>query len=402
MYDVIVAGSGPAGSIAACRMAESGHKVVVVDWREKLGDKLCTGIVGRQCLERFPANSSDIHHEACSATLVAPSGKSHTIAKDEPQAYIIDRVAFVAALAGRAQEAGASLRLGERVEGIQVDDAGVTVRTTSGTGSGVYEAKALVIATGFSTPLLKMVGLEELGPEGHMVGSQVEVAASHVENTEIHLGEAVAPGSFGWVVPLSGDHALVGMVSRGRLNGHMGAFLSAMQRRGKAGAAVNQPRRWGIPIKPLPRTYADRVLVVGDAAGFVKPTTGGGIYYALLSGEIAAQTVHDAFLADDFSGRSMKRYESAWKSVFGRELRIGYYARRLYESLGDDQIEYLLDAFVASDMLDDLVSNGDLAFDWHSGPILKAVGHHELGRVIRSFGPVVAPFLSRLNGSRPG
>ena len=68
---MIVAGAGPAGNVAALRLSEMGHRVAVVDWRESLGDKLCTGIVGRECVERYPPDKADIWREAQSATIVA-------------------------------------------------------------------------------------------------------------------------------------------------------------------------------------------------------------------------------------------------------------------------------------------------------------------------------------------
>ena len=122
----------------------------------------------------------------------------------------------------------------------------------------------------------------------------------------------------------------------------MDSLLSSLRRAGRVRSVLKEPRRWGIPIKPLAKTYGDRVLVVGDAAGFVKPTTGGGIYYALLSGEAAAEAAHGAIAAGDYSARRMKLFEDSWRDTFGRELRIGYYARRMYEALGDSQIERLL------------------------------------------------------------
>jgi flavin-dependent dehydrogenase len=228
------------------------------------------------------------------------------------------------------------------------------------------------------------------------------VVAGQLEDTEVYLGDGVAPGSFGWLVPLSGGHALAGLASRHKLNGHMSSFLSGLQQQGKVKSMAGEPRRWSIPIRPLSRTYADRVLVSGDAAGFVKPTTGGGIYYALISGEIAASAVDRAVSADDFSERALKEYETEWKAVFGKELRIGYYARRLYETLSDGQVEYLVSEFLKTNTQKELLSASEFAFDWHSGLILKAIGHRELGKVIRSFGAIVTPFLSRLSGSRPG
>ena len=400
MLDVIVAGGGPAGNLAAYTLSKMGYQVGVLDWRKNLGDKLCTGIVGRECVERYPPDEADIYQEARSATLIAPSGKSHDVANDQPQAYIIDRVAFVASLARRAAEAGACYMLGENVVGIQRSDTAVAVRVSSDSGPRRYEARVIIIASGFGSRLLDMVGLRNGGAADYMVGCQSEVVSHHLNGPEVYLGDAVAPGSFGWLVPLSSSKALAGLVSRRKLNGHMPRFLSALQQMGKVSSVIKEPKRWGIPIKPLQRTFGDRVVVVGDAAGLVKPTTGGGIYYALLSGEIAAQAVHTALASHDYSARRLKGYEVEWKAMFGRELHIGYYARRLYEALGDDQIECLVNEFLSAHTQHGFMSSGEFSFDWHSGPILKAIGHQGLGKAIRSFGPMVAPLLPLLSRSR--
>ena len=397
MLDVIVVGAGPAGNIAAHRLSQLGYKVAVLDWRVNIGDKLCTGIVGRECVERYPPDKADIYRDAQSATVIAPSGKSHEIFNERPQAYIINRVAFVASLARRASEAGASYILGENVVEVQRTDSGVSVHTSSATGARRYQARVMVIASGFGSPVLRMVGLDDGGSAEYMVGCQTEVVADRLEGTEVYLGDTVAPGSFGWLVPLSDSRALAGLVSRHKLNGHMPRFLSSLKQAGKVKSVIKEPKRWGIPIKPLRKTFGDRVLVVGDAAGFVKPTTGGGIYYALLSGEIAADSVNRAFVADDLTAGGLRRYESEWKAVFGKELRIGYYARRMYEALGDDQVECLVDQLLSARIQREFMSAREFSFDWHSGLILKAMGHRELGKLIRSLGPMVAAFLPRLS-----
>ena len=396
MHDVIVAGAGPAGNVAAYRLAGMGYDVAVLDWRLTPGDKLCTGIVGTECLERYPADDADIFKGARSASVVAPSGKSHRIVKDTPQAYIIDRVAYVSSLARRAAEAGADYSLGENIVGIERSSSGVTVSTTGTAGGRRHRARVIIIASGFASPLLRMVGLGDRAGAEYMRCGQAEVEPDGLEDTEVYLGSGIAPGSFGWMVPLSGSRALVGLVSRGRLNGHMAAFMSGLESNGKLTSVIEGPKRWGLPIRPVRKTFGDRVLVAGDAAGFVKPTSGGGIYYALLSGEVAADTVHSASMADDFSARQLKRYETGWKAIFERELRIGYYARLLYETLDDDQIERLLDGFLGTDL------PRDFSFDWHSGLILKAICHRKLGALIKSFGPMVGPLLSRLGGLRAG
>ena len=119
MLDVIIAGAGPAGNIAAHKLSQKGYEVAVVDWRKNIGDKLCTGIVGRECVERYPPDKSDIYQYATSATVISPSGKIHKILNKNPQAYIINRVSVVKSLARNAARAGASYILGENIVGIQ-------------------------------------------------------------------------------------------------------------------------------------------------------------------------------------------------------------------------------------------------------------------------------------------
>ena len=161
MHDVIVAGAGPAGNMAALRLAEAGRDVLVLDWRHNIGDKLCTGIIGRECFERFQPDPETVFHEARSARVFSPSGASYRFERDRPEAYVIDRVAFVASLSRRAEDAGASYVLGEKVVGISANGRGVAVETVGPRGSATYSARALVIASGFGTPLLDMVGLDD-------------------------------------------------------------------------------------------------------------------------------------------------------------------------------------------------------------------------------------------------
>ena len=394
MHDVIVIGAGPAGNIAALELSAKGYRVLVLDWRRDIGNKLCTGIIGAECAERFPPEAEHVISEVRSATLVSPMGTRHRIVRDKTQALIINRVAYVDALARRAMAAGATYKLGSRVAEVEISKEGVSVLTKGGEGQGCYRSSMVIIASGFGTPLLEMVGLQNGRHRDYMVGSQAEVEVYGLEDTEVYLGKDIAPGSFGWLVPVSDSSALIGIVARGGLNGHMGRFISNLQDTGKVRGVIKEPSRWGVPLKPLSKTFRDRVLVVGDAAGLAKPTTGGGIYYALLSGEIAAATAVEALDAGDFSARRLKGYETKWRAVFGRDLRIGYGARVLYEAMGDRQLERLLSAFASREVQSDLIGSPEFSFDWHGGVILRALRHRDLRPLIESFGPIVARLLS--------
>ncbi len=134
-----------------------------------------------------------------------------------------------------------------------------------------------------------------------------------------------------------------------------------------------------IPIAPLQRTFAGRALVVGDAAGQNKPTTGGGIYYGLLCAQAAARTAAAAFEKGDFSVETMGRYEEEWRHQLGREIKVGSFFRRLAERLTDKEIDDLF-RVVQSDGILSAVT-GKARFDWHRDVIYFALRHPALGRI---------------------
>ena len=396
LRDAIVIGAGPAGNIAASELASKGWDVAVVDWRENLGEKLCTGIVGMECHERFPVRPEHVYRHARSAAVFSPSGIEYPVVADRTTALIVDRAAYIRSMADTAIGEGAEYILGRRVSKIECSGSGISVETVAEGPISRIDAKMAIVTSGFGTPLLRMVGLRAGKKTDHMVGNQTEVRAEGLAGTEVYTGDHIAPESFGWLVPLDGSRALVGIMSRHKLNGHLQHFQEFLTAKGKISEPNPAAKSWGIPLKPVSKTYGDRVLVAGDAAGFAKPTTGGGIYYALISGQMAGRAAVEALENERFSASDLKGYESQWKQGIGKEFRVGYYARMLFESMSDEQLERLMSLFLSDGMLQDLVLSPDFSFDWHSGIITKTVRHGDLTPVIRSFGPIVAPFLARL------
>ena len=398
MYDVIVIGAGPCGNMAALELAERGIRVAVLERRANIGDKLCTGIIGRECAELFPPAPEHIHGEARSATIVSPGGRRYRIARKETHAYIVNRAAYVNSVAERAQQAGAEYVLNTRVTDIRITDAHAEIDVIREDGRHTYHCRVVILASGFGSSLLRMAGIKD-GKAGkrdeYLVGYQVEADATDLFETEVYLGSDTAQNSFAWLVPLSEGRALVGMAPRRRANGQMEAFIKRLQSDGKIDSIAGRPQTWGIPIRPLSPSYGDRALAAGDAAGLVKPTTGGGIYYALLSGRIAAEAAHNAISSGKCTASDLRDYERNWKAVFGRELRVGYYARMLFETLTDDQIERLMIEFLSDGALDDYIGE-DVAFDWHGRVIMTAMRHTNIRRALGTLGPSVAPFAARL------
>jgi flavin-dependent dehydrogenase len=159
-------------------------------------------------------------------------------------------------------------------------------------------------------------------------------------------------------------------------------LILSLRAQGKIVSAEVEPTYGGIPLKPLSRTYGDRLVVVGDAAGQVKPTTGGGIYFGLLCAEIAANTLHRGLVNDDLSARGLAAYEQGWRKKLGKELKIDYYARKFYERLSDRRVDRIFEIIKSHGIDEALLKAKDLSFDWHSRAVLRLVGHQAVAKAL--------------------
>ncbi|MBI2855170.1 MAG: NAD(P)/FAD-dependent oxidoreductase, partial [Chloroflexi bacterium] len=340
MDDVIVVGGGPAGSYVASRLAALGHKVSVLEKHAAPGQAhCCTGIVGTECFRHLRLRQAEptVLRSARSASFFSPAGKVVRLEKDTPQAYILSRPLVDLSLAERAQHNGAQYLFGCNVHSAACVNSHVQIDTIYSGRRCLFEAKALVLASGFNPGLTDRLGLGSVGD--FAAGAQVEVETTGIAEVEVYLSRAVAPGFFAWLVPTTANMALAGVISRHAPGENLLKFLQELRARARIVEPSSEIRYGRIPLRPLRRTYARRILAVGDAAGQVKPTTGGGIYYGLLCGDIAVDVLSEAFANNDFSERHLAEYEKRWKKALSREVRMGYLSRLIFEKLTDQQID---------------------------------------------------------------
>lgn len=388
MYDVIVIGGGPVGSYIACGLAGAGHKVIVLERKRRVGDSICcAGIVGQECVSSFAIEDSVILRPVNSAKLFSPSGNLLRLWREEPQACILDRTAFDVAMASRAWGKGAEFVLLSSVSSIEVEKDRVKVKASHQKAGLNLEARAAVIATGFGSKLTERLGLGNFAD--FVLGVQAEVETTGIDEVEVYFGREIAPGFFGWLVPTTPQTARVGLLSRRSPELYLRKLMASLVAQGKIASAEAKLSYGGISLKPLGRTFGERLMVVGGAAGQVKPTSGGGIYYGLLCADIAANTLHQALQRGDLSTKSLARYEREWRRKLGRELKIGYWARKLFERLSDNQIDGIFDIIKTNGIDEVLLKAKNLSFDWHSQAILMLLGRTVISKAL---GVVKLPF----------
>ena len=339
--DVLVVGGGPGGLYAAERMARRGVRVLLCEEHESIGSPVhCTGILASESFDQFDLPRSATLNALTTARFVSPAGLTFDHTTPEPLATVIDRVAFDRALAARAREAGVDLRQSTRVLTLEPCADGMEAVI----GESRVRARLIVLACGASYGLHRRFGLGL--PRLHLHTAQRELPARRLWSVEMHFGRAVAPGGFAWVVPVvrpDGSYVRVGAMASGDALGCYVRMLERVSDRWGIEDDGAAPRQKVLPLGAIDRTYADRLLVIGDAAGLVKPTTGGGIHYSLLSGGLAAEVAVDALDRDRLDADTLSAYERAWRRQLGDELESQHALRQAVTRLNDAEIDDLFD-----------------------------------------------------------
>lgn len=371
MLDVAIIGAGPSGLTAAIHLAEAGLDVVVFEEHQAIGEPThCTGIVSLDTAALAKIPDGIVLSHLRRARLIGPGGghAAHTWARPAEEIMVIDRAAFDRSLADRATAAGATVLTGARVTHVETTEGRVALRA----GETIVYARACILACGVSYRFQRQLGLGLPGQVMH--AAQVEVPGRSDDQVRIYFGRAVAPEGFGWTVPLlrDGRPALkVGVMARGDAATYLRDLLAAPDVRDAVTGEPGAPVRRLLPVKTILKTYADRMLVIGDAGGFTKPTTGGGIFYSLLTATFAAETLIDACAKNELDEGSLGRYEKRWQQDLGQDLRVSDWLRGIVTKCSDREIDAIVRALASSD------AQGLIArtarFNWHRNIILAMV-----------------------------
>lgn len=392
LYDAVVIGAGPAGNYAAITMAGKGLEVAVFDSREEIGNKLCTGIVGEDCLSLFPADGEVVHRKISSLKLHSPSGNSYSIEKDAFSAWVLDRKSYINNMSIQAEQLGAHYLIGDRVISVDVGSDWAVLQTSK---RAVVRARAILICSGFGTNLMRGAGIVPASNRKFLQGSQMVVSLREQDNVEVFIEGQKYPGAFSWLVPTNHGYGLLGAIYRPDDNNPMHRHFDEINMKNGNIEKIGETENWGIPLGPVSKTFGDRVLLAGDSAGFTKPTTGGGIFYAMISGQLAANTILEAAESNDFSADFLQRYQERWVHEFGDELAVGMIARNLIEMLDDETLEQLIEIFSVHIQVD-LMRNGSLSFDWHSQSIFQVLKNRYVRDILTTLGPKSAVLVAKM------
>jgi len=334
----------------AGRLAGNGYQVILLEKRPQIGFPVrCGEATGnRQELSRFISiDESWISADINGVRLVAPGGE--IIERRLPEVgVVLDRTGFDRALAGRARELGAEVRVHAEATGLIIEDEivkGVRVRDHSSNTTYDLRARITVGADGVEGFVARWAGLAShlKAEEIHSaVQYRVEAAELPEDIIEIYAGRRIAPGGYAWIFPKGEGRANVGLGVHPLMlqNSTARDLLDRFVAHRVPGARILDTFAGGTSgTKPLETMVGDGVLLAGEAAHQNNPFSGGGIMNALEGAEEAADAISAALRAGDVSAARLAGYNERWHKRAGRSIARLAAMRKFFYALEDKDID---------------------------------------------------------------
>ena len=304
MFDYAIIGAGPAGSMAAWQLAKKGYKVIVFEEHRHIGLPVkCAGLVSEHVIK---IHNDGIINEIKGA-IVNFAGKEIIIGGDKTHAYVIDRHIFDKSLAEKAMAEGVKFILGKRVRDIierekEFEIEGIKARYVIGSDG----------------PLSITAKQFKMGEINFFNAIQGYGRGIDDEFVRVYIGNKIAPGFFAWIVPADKTRIGLATVEKG-IRVYFNSFLK------KVGIEAKEIFAALIPFG-MRKLHRGNIALIGDAAGQVKATSGGGIYAALT----AAITISNA--------RNFEEYEKEYMKGFGKEIKRTILMRKIMNTFNDKML----------------------------------------------------------------
>lgn len=337
-YDVIVIGAGPAGSAAAANASESGLSVLMVEEHTRIGQPLtCAEGLSRSTINGYLEMRPEwISQELCGSIIRGPDGREFTMEYPDV-GWVLDRKVFDPALAALAEERGTIIKKSTRAIGVNGDE--VVVNENGATKK--YRFKYLIGADGIGSNVGRWMGLET-----RMALDEIEICAEYrIGNINprdgyayLIFGKEYAPGGYAWIFPKSKHSANVGLGVSPRITREKPkTLLDRWIKREFPEGRIEESMFSAVPAKVLRIYSGENFCLVGDAARFTDPLSGGGIANAIKSGTIAGRNAADIIRNRKCNLKSQMRAEVLDEIIWHKRVQ------NVYSRLDDRDLQKIFD-----------------------------------------------------------
>jgi digeranylgeranylglycerophospholipid reductase len=347
-YDVIVVGAGPAGSAAAAECARLGLSTLCIEEHGAIGYPVqCAGLLSTAAFEECRVSDQSVLNRVRGAKIITAAGTELRIDAKKTKALVVDRGVLDREMADAAACAGSDFRVKTQV--FAVRDNHVCTRGVY--GSQEFGFNVLIAADGPRSTIARLLGMERALT--YLAGIQADLPGT-CDPQFVEIYPDASPEFFGWSIPTGPGRIRVGLCGSSDIPERFRTFLR------RFGSSSTHLVTGTLPLGLMKRTYGQRTLFVGDAAGFAKPTSGGGIYTGVRSARHAAAVAAEACNTGVFTDAVLAGYEARWRADFGTELDAGYRLFSLRQKLTGEDMEALLVALKDPEIIRTIEEYGDM------------------------------------------
>lgn len=337
-YDVVIVGAGPSGSTAAKNLAENGKKVLIIDKQKFPRDKPCGGAIPTRVMKQFPYVEEFIDSISYGSYTHSSSLKyTLKFVREKPLLATVIRKDFDDGLVKLAVNAGAMFLNSKTVKDVTTQKDKVVLLLDD---NEKIEAKIVLGCDGMRSIVAEKTNLCKkmddicicVVQEQPMSTQQLQKYFTDKKIVHLFIKTQGIAG-YGWIFPKK-KHVNIGMGQfesavdsskpRPNLKESYKKYIKLLKEKKMLPKdfPIENVKGGTLPVFPLKKTYSDRVLICGDAAGFINSITGEGIYYAMASGEMAANVALESLDSDDMSSEFLSKYQDLWYDKFGKDLKL--------------------------------------------------------------------------------
>jgi geranylgeranyl reductase family protein len=376
-YDVVVVGGGPIGGFVAKKIASSGYNIALFEEHKKIGEPLkCAGLVTPRVFNYFDVHTKNaIQNKIFGAHVYSPSGNVLTIGGDKVHAFVINRSNFDEHIINNAKNNGAEIVLKAKIKTAKRWKNRILLDILHNGDNKLINCSLLIGADGSHSIIRKSFNFPAPKEFLYGIGANVKNVNINPKFVKIFLGADKAPGFFSWIIPLNknGSAARIGLcVKASSKNSLKQCFAKLLQYKDLRDMKITKQIGGSIPLGALKKTTTSNVMLVGDAAAQVKPTSGGGLYTGILSATHCSSVALEALKCNDYRNQVLSKYHKLWSKQIGKELFLGMRFRAIFKTLDDKQFNYYIRKFNNKKTITIICKYGDIDYPSKLGiPLLK-------------------------------
>jgi len=383
-WDVLVVGAGPTGSFVAKTIASSGFSTLLVEEHPRVGKPVqCAGLISPRAMKLTGLEHDIVLNKVRGIRVFSPFDTKLEAESGRVFSLVVDRAELDRRLAEKAQSAGAFLLTNTRITGLEQVAGGYRATAQKGRKKMSIYASLVIGADGSNSRVAKWLDLACDIPKAVMYAAEVVLPRDNTDSIDVFLGQGLAPGWFGWIIPVDKNTCRVGTgyaFVQPEYSAHYyfqkitEAFPESFR-----GLKIIQRTGGMVPLGPLPKIFAPHAMLVGDAACQTKPISGGGIFTGLTAAQLCAETAIKALAEDNLSEKRIAVYQELWQAKIGLELSSAMSYRKSFLEFTDREIDTLLRFLNRPRWLKTILDYGDIDY-----PSLLASKLHKLHPLVRT------------------